>query len=102
MNIDILNAYCGLGHPPRPRLSQGRFKVDRDATPSYTATEVIRALGVKVKRIVSLAVVGRQAFRRLCRFKIRPFVARRRLYLVDARTTTLLDADEQKHSRPWR
>lgn len=29
-----------------------------------------------------------------------PFVARRRLFRADARTTTLLDADEQKHSRP--
>lgn len=30
-----------------------------------------------------------------------PFVARRRLFLVDARTTTLLYADERNQSRPW-
>ena len=29
MNIDILNAYCGLGLIPRPRLSQGRLNSNR-------------------------------------------------------------------------
>ena len=29
MNIDILNAYCGSGSIPGPRLSEGRFTIYR-------------------------------------------------------------------------
>lgn len=53
-------------------------------------------------------LVGRRRSTKTSRFVVSvalrtdPFVARRRLYFVDARTTTLLDAEEQKHGRPRR
>jgi len=60
-------------------------------------------LGVKEEGMVWPAVVG-WVYTSVVFVALRydPFVARGRFTLVDARTTTLLDADEQKHSLPLR
>ncbi len=103
MNIDILNAYCGLGHsrghaclrvgsksiamPHRRRSLRRRAFAHWASKKSGTICRPSSVGG---------SSVGFVALRN------DPFVARRRLFRVGARTTTLLDADEQKRSRPRR
>ena len=67
MNIDILNAYCGLGQFPGPRLSEGRRLSNRQRTLSPRGDATGDALGSRSSSELRGSKCRPPAARRRCR-----------------------------------